>query len=264
MQIVHTGNRIDEPDRDPPRFPPEHASDVGRRLELLFGALRPERLVSAAAAGADLLALEAAAAAGVPTTIALPLLRDEFRRRSVEDQGGDWVARYEAALTRAEDIVERDLSDRDDWYLEGNDVILDEAARRAEGGDVVVVAVRAGSGSASDDLVDRAAGRGWSAIDLDPSIEPSSRPLAVVLRQPGAATDPACIAALVDLDLDWVEAEAGGDGSVDVDSAAAVVIAAADAEPGSHGAPVVTVPASGGLMERVAVLRQGIAQALRS
>jgi len=261
--IVHTGNRIDEADRDPPRFPPEHAADIGHRLELLFRALRPDRLVSAAAAGADLLALEAAFAAGVPTTIALPLLRDEFRRRSVEDQGGDWVSRYDAALARAREVVEHDLSDRDDWYLEGNEVILDEAARLRDGGDVIVVAVRAGSASASDDLVERAAARGWASIDLDPSIDPSSRPLAVVVRRPDAAVDPACIAALVDLDLDWegIESDGRGGWPTDVGSTAAVVIAEG-ADVGPRSAPTVAPPASGDLMERVAALRDRIAAVL--
>jgi hypothetical protein len=279
MFIVHTGNRIDEPDRDPPRFPADHASDVGRRLEILFAALRPEGLVSAAAAGADLLALEAAAAVGVPTTIALPLTRDEFRRRSVEDQGGDWVVRYETALARADAVVEHDLSDRDDWYLVGNEVILDEAAHRSRGGDVVVVAVRAGARSASDDLVERAAARGWAAIDVDPSVDPPSRPLAVVVRPVDVDSDPACIAALVDLDLDWADMAVTGPGPVEIDPAAAVVVAAtaeaaaavaagavdvARAEPRQPPAPTVTMPVSGPLMDRVAALRDRLAEALGS
>jgi hypothetical protein len=280
MFIVHTGNRIDEPDRDPPRFPADHASEVGRRLEILFGALQPEGLVSAAAAGADLLALEAAAAAGVPTTIALPLSRDEFRRRSVEDQGGDWVVRYEAALARADAVVEHDLSDRDDWYLVGNEVILDAAAHLSGGGDVIAVAVRAGSRSASDDLVERAAARGWPAIDIDPSVDPSSRPRAVVVHPVGGAPDPACIAALVDLDLDWADMALTGAGPVEIDPAAAVVVAAtaeaaaavvvraaidaAGAEPRQPPAPTVTMPVSGALMDRVATLRDRLAEALGS
>lgn len=206
MLIVHAGNRIDEAGRTPPRFPAAHADDVRSRLVALFGGISPSRLVTAAAAGADLLAIEAAHEVGVPVTVALPLLRDEFRRRSVADQGGDWILRYDSALDAADEVIATDLSDDDEWYLNGNEHILDVAAGRAGDDPVLALAVRAGTGSATDDLIDRAAARGWPSIDLDPSVPPGERPT-VVLDDP-PPVEPALLAALIDLDLAWVHVPA--------------------------------------------------------
>jgi hypothetical protein len=200
MIVVHSGHRLDEPDRPTPRFPREHADSVHERLHVLLEALAPSRLVSAAAAGADLLALEAAAALGVATTVVLPLPREEFRRRSVEDQGDEWVPRFEAALAAADDVVEGDLADRDDWYLVGNDLILDAAAGLSDG-EVLVVAVRTRGHSATDDLVERAVARGWPVVDLDPSIAAGARERVVV--DDALPLTPAVVAALIDLDVSW-------------------------------------------------------------
>ncbi|MEO1063658.1 MAG: hypothetical protein AAFZ07_19755 [Actinomycetota bacterium] len=201
MLIVHAGNRIDGPDRVPPRFPAAHAVDVRDRLAVLLDALDVDRVVSAAAAGADLLVLQAAARVGVPTTIALPLEPDDFRRRSVEDLGGPWPAWFDEAIAAADEVVVDDLSHEDEWYLLGNEVILDAAAARSAH-PPLVVAVRAGAGSATDDFVDRGVARGWTVVDLDPSIGPDDRPVVPV---DAASLDGASVAALIDLDLGWAE-----------------------------------------------------------
>jgi hypothetical protein len=205
MIVVHSGHRLDEPDRPTPRFPREHASAVRERLQVLFQALAPSRLVGAAAAGADLLALEAAAELGIATTVVLPLPREEFRRRSVEDQGAEWVPRFEAALAAADTVLEGDLADRDDWYLVGNDLILDAAAGLSDG-EVLVVAVRARGRSATDDLVERAVARGWPVVDLDPSIAADAR--ARLVLDDALPMTPAVIAALIDLDVSWTRGDA--------------------------------------------------------
>ncbi|MEP9358347.1 tetratricopeptide repeat-containing protein [Sphingomonas sp. KR3-1] len=63
-----------------------------RRVGFAFGAL---------AAGADLLAAEAALAAGAALHIVLPCPPDAFARQSVAPYGAEWMPRYQACLAAA-------------------------------------------------------------------------------------------------------------------------------------------------------------------
>jgi len=82
MWIVHAGNRIDAPDRAVPRFPAGNVEWFERRLRRFLGELRPTGVVSAAAAGADLLMLDVANELGIRIEIVLPLPIDEFVARA--------------------------------------------------------------------------------------------------------------------------------------------------------------------------------------
>jgi hypothetical protein len=90
MILVHAGNRVDGPERTgPPRFPESQVAFVQKRLARLLDALRPRIVVSAAAAGADLLLLELALATeGGAVLIVLPFAATAFRVASVADGGG--------------------------------------------------------------------------------------------------------------------------------------------------------------------------------
>jgi hypothetical protein len=85
----YAGNRVDAADRGgPSRFPESQVPFVRERLARLVEALRPRVVVSAAAAGADLLLLEEALAVkGLAVHVVLPFAAPRFRETSVADRG---------------------------------------------------------------------------------------------------------------------------------------------------------------------------------
>ena len=175
MWLVHAGNRIDAAGRIPPRFPASQVPIVEARLEKILGRLRPDAIVSAAASGADLLVLDVALRLAIPVHLSLPLPALEFRRRSVADQGEGWTERFDRVCLAAASISEHDLSAYDDWYLRGNDEILDDAVRLAGHAQLNALVVRprnqSDSASATSDFARKASGRGLGVLDLDP-LEP--------------------------------------------------------------------------------------------
>lgn len=153
--VAFAGRRVDPPADSVPaggaagaeRFPAANAARVGAEIERILHALGARWLVSAAACGADILALEAAARLGLRRRVVLPATVADFRRSSVVDRPGDWGERYDriiAAVAAAGELlpgasvaVEREAGrpaspgDALDRYLAANLAILDEAARIA-------------------------------------------------------------------------------------------------------------------------------------
>jgi hypothetical protein len=103
--ILFSGHLIDRPGREPPRFPPERAAAAGLRVaaELKRLGAGPEDLaLSQAAAGGDLLFLEACLARRVPVQVLLPFDEVRFIQESVRpvSNGEAWVQRYAALRAR--------------------------------------------------------------------------------------------------------------------------------------------------------------------
>jgi hypothetical protein len=173
--LVQSGNRIDGPDRDTPRFPAEQVPAVARRMTDLLELLRPSGVVTAAAAGADLLVAEAAIAGGIPLHIVLMFDRDRFRIESVEDQGDRWPDVYDAVLTHVEStpgcsLREFALAADEAGFRAGNGLILDRALALG-GRRVLALAVhpRASTeGSMVDDFVNKAERAGLFVLEVDP------------------------------------------------------------------------------------------------
>jgi hypothetical protein len=99
--LLFSGHRIDVPGRQPPRFPLEKASIAAQRIAATLDQLGagPEDLsLCQAAAGGDLLFLEACQQRGVRCQIQLPLQEPEFIERSIAPSaGGDaWREHYYA------------------------------------------------------------------------------------------------------------------------------------------------------------------------
>src|SRR3954465_2070262 len=94
--FVHAGNRIDLADRPMARFAQREVPMVAARVRHLLTTLRPSAVVSAAAAGADLVVLQEAIAQGFGAHIVLPIGREEFVEQSVADAGAEWVQRFDA------------------------------------------------------------------------------------------------------------------------------------------------------------------------
>ena len=92
------GRRIDASDDDRRRFPTEQIPAVRKALRDIFEQEKIQVLVSSAACGADLLALDVALKLGVQCHVILPFAIEQFRTTSVTDRGSEWGALYDAIL----------------------------------------------------------------------------------------------------------------------------------------------------------------------
>jgi len=145
--VALAGRRIDAPDADPPRFPLDRAPAVRAALLALFRERRATMLVSSAACGADLLALDAARELGMRLRVILPFDRATFREQSVTDRPGDWGPLYDEVCDAAE-VIELGLDPENGQqaYEATTLRILDEAA--------LAVAVSDGASRGAEDLTE--------------------------------------------------------------------------------------------------------------
>jgi hypothetical protein len=170
------GRRVDAAGTRDRRFPPENAETVARRLRNILVATASTGVVSSAACGADILALESAAELGLNCRVILPFLRDRFRATSVADRGEDWGRRFDAILAGLNkgDIIELNLDGNEDQaYAAANVRILDEAAQMASAADQRVLATIVWNGlvRGASDLTDA-----FRQIATDRKIETVSVP----------------------------------------------------------------------------------------
>jgi len=151
------GRRIDAAASSEPRFPPQNETAVAERIRNMLVGTASKGVVSSAACGADILALESASQLGLKRRVVLPFSRERFRESSVADRGEAWGARFDSILSelRAEDIVELNFQGADDdAYAAANVRILDEAAKMAENQPVIAAIVWNGLVRGSSDLTD--------------------------------------------------------------------------------------------------------------
>ena len=187
--IVHAGNRIDAPDREVPRFPAAQVDAVAQRVGRLFDVMKPAGVVSAPAAGADLIVLDEARKRSIPLHVFVPIDTDEFVRESVADQDSGWLAVFEAVIDHARDDAHSSLCHIDggahgDWYLQAHHGLLAHASELAAGDLIVALTVRPPAGeiphSATDEFADRAGQAGLIVLTVDP--RPVSDPAASGVR----------------------------------------------------------------------------------
>lgn len=166
MIVALAGRRIDAPDAETPRFPLANESLVRERIREMLIALGANALVCSAAAGADLLALEAAASLGLRRVVVLPYGRDQFLDDSVRDREGDWEWSFNRAYKDARGQGDlrtlRLISTPHEAYLRATRAILDEAqelaaaeprsGRQPGAGQVTAVIVWDGASRGDDDL----------------------------------------------------------------------------------------------------------------
>lgn len=88
--VALAGRRIDAIDDDFRAFPSDAVERVSAEIAAYLRRISPTTLVSAAACGADLIALRAAGILGIRRMVILPYDRDLFRTTSVQDRPGDW------------------------------------------------------------------------------------------------------------------------------------------------------------------------------
>lgn len=128
MVIALAGRRIDAPHTKEAHFAPQHESLVATRLGRFFQEQNATALVSSAACGADLLALEIAGELSLRRRIVLPFPPSRFRETSVADRPGDWAHRYDRLIAAVHDVIVLNYPENDpSTYSRANEAILDQA-----------------------------------------------------------------------------------------------------------------------------------------
>ncbi|MBV9762270.1 MAG: hypothetical protein JO340_17050 [Acidobacteriaceae bacterium] len=134
MVIALAGRRIDAPRARELRFPIRRETLVAARIRRFFEERKASALVSSAACGADLLALEIAGQLSLRRRVVLPFPPSRFRETSVEGCPGDWGPRYDRVLSTVHDVMVLGYQENDpSSYRRANQVILEEAAALARG-----------------------------------------------------------------------------------------------------------------------------------
>ncbi|UCF19024.1 MAG: hypothetical protein JSU87_13995, partial [Gemmatimonadota bacterium] len=100
--IVLAGRRYDAADAPTPRFPLANGPAVQGRLGELFQEENATAMVSSAACGADLLALQAAGFLRMRRRVVLPFDRHRFRATSVTDRPGQCGPAYDHVIDEVE------------------------------------------------------------------------------------------------------------------------------------------------------------------
>ena len=184
MIAALAGRRIDAPDAPTEQFPPRFRERVLTRIDEAFAACGITTLVSAAACGADLLALAAARRRGIAIRIVLPFGIADYRRISVVDRGSEWGETFdrlvgESAAHGDVHVLGLDVADERAFALT-NAALLDDAFALADGSalDVLAFAVWDGPrGEAPDYTASFAAAaeaRGVPVRSIPILFEPSS------------------------------------------------------------------------------------------
>ena len=134
MIIALAGRRIDAPNAERRRFPPANLELVRTRIRSVLQAKPAALLISSAACGADLIALEEADAMGLRRRIVLPFHPQRFRVTSVTDRPGNWGVLYDRVIQEAQrkgELVILGCEDESAAYTAVNHAILDEEERLA-------------------------------------------------------------------------------------------------------------------------------------
>lgn len=134
--LALAGRRIDADGATPPRFPLQNLEIVRQRVREHLLGYTISTLVSGAACGADLLALDEARKLGINARIVIPCERGAYKKSSVVDRPGNWGPLFDAIaseLERGGNLVEQKTNKKcDNAYMQGNRLILEEALRLAK------------------------------------------------------------------------------------------------------------------------------------
>lgn len=103
--IVFTGHMVDVAGRKTPRFPSRQEQAVCNAIEEYVSQAGGTIGFAAAACGADILFLEAILNARGEINIVLPCAPETFIKSSVAPAGGNWVARFNHIVERANQLV---------------------------------------------------------------------------------------------------------------------------------------------------------------
>lgn len=170
MIILYAGRRPSDPDGP---FPPSAREPITARLRLLIAGLAPTHVYGSAAAGSDLLVLQATVEAERPATVYTAGPTDAFKAASVADKGEDWASMFDAytGSEHVELIQGAHTADDDGFVHVSNKMLADAEAALGDDDELVVIAVTEGRHDGQDhteDLLDAAQARGHLVLRLDP------------------------------------------------------------------------------------------------
>ena len=175
MVIALAGRRIDASGATDGRFPLARVALVADRLRALFAETGAAIVVSSAACGADLIALDVAGDMGLERRIVLPFEPRRFRDESVTDRPGDWGPLFDRVLAEARvagQVTILDAGSGHAAYLAGAAAILDVAEELAKGLGAPVAAVvvwngrSRGRGDVTAEFRDHAVARGFRVLEV--------------------------------------------------------------------------------------------------
>jgi hypothetical protein len=177
-------------------FPDQNVDFVREQVGRLIANLRPRVVVGSAAAGADLLVVEAALKAGGEAKIVLAGTTSEFRESSVAGRGIEWERLFDV-LDGHEgvDVIEVPRhGDETDSYAAVTKVIRDIADAEAGPGEPIVGLNVSAARDGTDHSAELATAqelRERLVLRLDPGRAPDSTPTAFVAMPFGRRRDPA-------------------------------------------------------------------------
>ena len=130
--VAIAGRRIDADGAGAARFPLQNVPRVRAEIAAALANHHAVAVVSSAACGADLIALEEAERLGLRRRIVLPFPPQKFREKSVTDRPGVWGPSYDrliAAAEKASDLVVLPAAGNEDdaGYAEATRAIIREA-----------------------------------------------------------------------------------------------------------------------------------------
>lgn len=143
---VFSGHQPDAAGRTSPRFPRALEAPVAERIRAAIETSRAVIGYSSAAAGGDLLFIEALLACGREAHVLLPFREEEFIEASIRPSGAAWVERWYAVRERVASVglATEDPLARPDLSYEYTNRLLHGMARlraRALGSDTIGLAV---------------------------------------------------------------------------------------------------------------------------
>jgi hypothetical protein len=186
--VLYAGRR---PGSDP--FPDANVDFVGDQIRQLLAGLRPRLVVGSAAAGADLLTLEAAEGLGIPARAIVVGDRDAFGADSVADKGARWRRSYDHQLDRLHVEELPTLESSEESYRAVTRRIAEHGEELAKEGEAIVVlavSMPRDGVDHTEELVQHGTAPGRLVLRIDPALRRDDMPRAFVAMPFGAKPYP--------------------------------------------------------------------------
>jgi hypothetical protein len=182
--ILFTGHRIDAPDREKPRFPPNREDQARAMIKEKVTEVKEKATgklfgISGGASGGDILFHEVCAELDIPSQMYLVLPKNDYIKASVFDGGSDWVERFKNLFEQKQPQILSDSGELPRWlrakkgysiWQRSNLWMLHTALAKSDD-DLVMIALwngEEGDGpGGTEDMVKRAKNRGAIFIHID-------------------------------------------------------------------------------------------------
>jgi hypothetical protein len=164
-------------------FPESNLDFVGEQIAQLLAGLHSRVIVGSAAAGSDLLTLEAAEALEIDAEAIIVGDRDVFRDGSVSDKGAEWERRYDHQLTRVKPEELPGVENEGEGYRSVTRRIAERGEELAQEGEPIVILAIASERDGSDhteELVQHGRNPNRLVLRIDPAKSRAELPRAFV------------------------------------------------------------------------------------